>query len=248
MKSFVKCCAALCAVAAILAIGNSAFADPTGITYTVSTVNLPGTGGGPVVWNNMPSYQSVPGTGTGSKLGVGLDVDEMVTPLGNNMELLEWWVKTSNGGGIVPQQADSAQPAAIFFTDLSWPNMPPGTIVANSGFVYFTVNGEYQPMQSLDPGIVLIPHPLGTVPQVIALGNDELPATAFGVDTNALAPGTPLSTVLFAAGLGGVINTINDAHIGVVVQHVPEPSTIVLCGLGLIGLIPLAIRRRRLRK
>lgn len=250
MKTFVKCCAALCAVAAILAIGSSASADPTGITYTFSTVNAPGTGSGPVLWNNMPSYQYVPATGTGSALGDGMDIDEMVTPLGPGLEMLEWWVKTHNGGGIIPQQMNTTLPAGFFFSDLAWPNMVPGTFVENTAFVYFTKDGVPQTMSNPtgNPALVFFQHPLHPEIQVLALGNDPGPAVAYGIDTNALQAGLPLSTVLGLLGLGGSINTIDDVHIGIVVQHVPEPSTVVLCGLGLVGLIPLAIRRRRQRK
>jgi hypothetical protein len=248
MKTFVKRCAALCAAAAILAIGSSAFADPTGITYTVSTVNSPGTGSGPVVWDNMPSYQYVPGTGTGSALGEGLEVDEMVTPIEPGKELLEWWVRTVNGGGIVPQQQDPTAPSGIFFTDLAWPNMPPGMLVEDTAFIYFTVNGVPQPMADVGSfGLVFFPHPLHDEIQVLALGNDELPATAFGIDTNALAPGLTLGQVLTFVGVGPQLQNVNDVHLGVVVMHIPEPSTMVLGGLGLAALVPLAIRRR-LRK
>jgi hypothetical protein len=234
-----RCRAGLCAAAAILAMSGSAFADPTGINYNVSTVNLPGTGGGSVLWNNSPSYQTVPGTGTGSQVGQGLDVDEQVTLLGGNMELLEWAVKTTNGFGIVPQQINNTQPAGIFFTGL-----PSGTLVENSGFVYFTIDGVPQPMSNPtgNPNIVFFQHPLQPAIQVLALGNDALPATAFGIDTNALAPGTPLSTIFLAVGLGAKVNDINDIHLGVV-SHVPEPGTLVLCGLGMLGLIPLVRRR-----
>ena len=235
-----RCRAALCAAAAILAMSGSAFADPTGINYNVSTTNLPGTGGGSVLWDNSPIFQTVPGTGTGSQVGQGLDVQEQVTLLGGNMELLEWAVKTTNGFGIVPQQINNTQPAGIFFTGL-----PNGTFVANTAFVYFTIDGDYQPMTSLNPAVVLVDHPTNPSIKVIALGNDAGPANAFGIDTNALAPGTPLSTIFLAAGLAAKVNDINDIHLGVI-SHVPEPGTLVLCGLGMLGMIPII--RRRLKK
>ena len=58
MKTFVNCCAALCAVTAILAIGGSAFADP----YILTTVNSPGSGSGPIVFDGPPTFQYAPAT------------------------------------------------------------------------------------------------------------------------------------------------------------------------------------------
>lgn len=243
MKTLAKCCVALCAAAAFQVIGSSAFADPTGTNYTFTAINTPGGpppagASGSVLWNNSVSFVTVPGT--------GLDIDEQVTLLPGNNELLEWAIQTTNGAGIVPQQSNSTLPSGIFFTDIV---EPAGTLmVDSSGFIYFTRDGVPQPMSNPtgNPGIVFFPHPLNPAIQVLALGNDANPiAGGFGIDTNALQQGLPLSSVLGLVGLGAQINFIDDAHIGVAV-HVPEPSTMVLCGLGLLGLIPVI--RRRLKK
>jgi PEP-CTERM motif len=244
MKTFVKCCAALCAVAAILAIGSMASADPTGGNYAFTAINspggpLPGGASGLINWNNSGSPVTVAGT--------GLDVDEQVTLLGGGMELLEWSVKTTNGGGIIPFQADSTLPSAIFFTSIP---EPAGTLTEpNTAFIYFTKNGVAQPMSDLAGlGLVFAPHPTNPAIQVLILGspydNNTLLSNGFGIDTNALSPGATLSLVLGALNLSGVAAQINDAHLGVTVNTVPEPGTAVLAALGLVGLIPLAVRRR----
>ncbi len=163
--------------------------------------------------------------------------------LGGGNTLIEFTLRTKNHGPIVPQQVAPAQPAGIFFTDLdkALPDLAGKYFVENSGFIYFTSEGQPLPMINILglEDIVFFPYYLNPAIQVLALGNDALPMNAFGIDTNALQVGLTLAQVMGLLGLDA--NIVNDVHIGVIV---PEPSTLVLGGLGLAVLVPVALRRR----
>jgi len=206
-----------------------------GDTYMIRGENFPDTyGPSPVVFDGIE--ESVPGSAK-------MLVNEYSAPLSVTSELLEFSFRTNDGSQL------AGNPLALVnlsIMDLDF-NRPGMTQVArkDTAFLYFTTNGQPLPMTDvLGAGLVFLPHPLNPAIQVVLLGNSAIQGTADGLDLGDPFPdsinGQPLTwfVTMMALGLGG---QVNDVHMGVVIDHVPEPATLMLVAGGLAALI----RRRR---
>lgn len=232
-------------------------------------------GGQPIIFDGMGSYQLIPGSrvdlGPFGLPGVeaGVEIDEGVTDLGGGVELLEFWTRTEFvpqiGGrpGFLTLQSAYGDPlgtSAVAAAGLQWSNGMPAMPVGDFPFfVYFTLNGVPQPMTSLAPDQLppelIQPHPLAGVDpvghgfNVLYLPADLLNAPGgiwdgtVGVDSGAL--GVPFSAVLGVVGLGNVAADINDIHFGIMVKHVPEPSSVMLLAAGALAVVVPVVRRAR---
>jgi len=228
----------VCALAGALPAG----AAVTGDQYFIQGVNFPGAyGPSPVTFDGVEEL--IPGSGT-------MLVSEQSLPWPGGGpgpfaapgEMLRFSFRTSNGGQL------AGNPFALtnlYITDLDF-NMPGMTQVVreDSAFVYFSANGAPLPMtDALGLGLTFAIDPF-TGAQVVLLGNSPIAGTADGLDLPDPFPdevdGTALSwfATMGALGLSGVVN---DVHMSILVDHVPEPGTLLLLAAGCAALI----RRRR---
>lgn len=237
---FLLAAASFCALAGALPVQASIDGDQ----YFIQADNFPGTyGPSPVTFDGQEEL--IPGSGT-------MMVNEMSVPWpgggpGNFAapgEMLRFSFRTSNGGQL------AGNPFALvnlFITDLDW-GMPGMTQVVreDTAFLFFTANGT--PLTMSDPmnlGLVFGVDPL-TGSQVVLLGNGPIAGTADGLSLPDPFPdssgGQPLTwaATMMALGLSGVVN---DVHMGILIDHVPEPTGLLLLGAGLLA----AIRRPRRR-
>ena len=203
----------------LAALGGPALASPFGTTYTAAAVNFPGSATATLDFDGLEEP-------LGSS---GLLVGESSTPFAT-FELLEFSLRTADGNPFVGQQLSSTDPASVSITDLFWFGDPnPAAVLANSGFLWLTVDGVAQPLADLAGlGFVFGTHPLDASIPVLFV--DNAVSTTFGFGT---LGGSAFDA--FAALVGPALAAqIDDVHFGVAAAPVvvPEPTTGLLVALG----------------
>jgi hypothetical protein len=221
----------LLASTACLLPAFAASATPFGTSYQASVSNLPGSDMATLSFDGLEEA-------VGSS---GLLVNETTHTLGG-VELLEFAVRSADGNPFVGQQDDGAAVASVGVTGLQWFGDPtPAAMVANSAFLYLTVDGVPQAMaDNLGLGLNFATHPLDPSIQILLIDNE--PGTNFTFDSF----GGPLVDA-FAALVGAATAAqVNDLHLGVAAVPIPEPTTGLLIGGGL--LLTGICRRRDVRR
>lgn len=253
MKTFRTACRALVACALTLVLAAPAQADPTGDQYLFSGINFPDTygpvtltfdgiaeqAGGMMVNERSNNFAGIPG-GIITNFGP-------LTSYANAGEVVEWSFSTINGQTF---SNDPSAPWGFSIEELEWLNMPgvPAVAVQSTSYLYLTQNGvprTINPAVATFLNVVVGPHPFDpSVPQVVYITGQSEELFPNGVASLFLEPDdtedfpAALLQQLFAT------NPINDVHAGIMFQHIPEPSTLVLGVAGLAGLVLVALRRR----
>jgi hypothetical protein len=228
----------VCALTGALPVEAAIYGDQ----YFIQGANFPGAyGPSPVTFDGVEEL--IPGSGT-------MMVNELSVawpgggpgPYAAPGELLKFSFRTSNGAQL------AGNPFALvnlFLTDLDW-NIPGKTQVVreDSAYLYFTANGTPLPMvDAMGLGLIFAVDPLSGA-QVVLLGNSPIAGTVDGLNLPDPFPddagGNPLTWFLTMNALG-ITGAVNDVHMGILVDTVPEPCTLLL----LVGGLAALIRRRR---
>lgn len=245
----------LALAASALTLVGSALAGPTGDLYQFSGTNFPDTYG-PVTL----TYDGVAQTAGGMSVNERFDdfagiPGGILTNFGllasyeNAGEVLEWSFRT------LDNQLFSDAPTTPWgfaIEDLSWPSLPgvPVQTVESTSYLYFTTNGTprtLNPALATSLGVVVGPHPFdASVPQVIYITSQDSELFSDGIASVVLEPedSEDFPAALLQQLFGTSGGPLNGVQAGIMFQHVPEPSTIVLAAGGLMALALVSLRRR----
>lgn len=230
---------AAAAFATLLFAGLSQ-ASPVGTQYYIQGVNFPNDYG--------PSAVTFDGVEEAIAGSTNMLVNEQYAPFPGGGpapfdqpgEGIQFSFRTSDGSAMASTLTAQSD---VFITQLNFntPGKYP-VVRQNTAFVYFTANGVPQPMRDvLGLGVVFGPHPFNpAISQVALLGNDEIVGTVDGVSLPDPLTKLAWGNLMLALGITPATK-VNDAHVGFIVDLVPEPATCALTAIGLLA----ATRRRR---
>jgi hypothetical protein len=208
--------------AAMVPSARAAAVYVLGGTYTVTGTNFPANFGPETVTLDQTTKPIESGA---------LTVSETITPVNATTAFILFNFATPGSGSL----AGDAN-ADWGFTIDSIPIH--GSGVLSNPFVYFTANGTpYSPLTAAS-GFGVITNPITGTGQVLDFVSFTPVVVAGSFSLNVFS--NPYS---FLNSVGVDTGTANDVHFGAEISLVPEPASVLLAGLGLLGLS--AVRRRR---
>jgi hypothetical protein len=192
-----------------------------GGSYTVTGANFPSNFGPEAVTLDQTTKPIESGA---------LIVSETITPVNATTALILFNFATSSGGSL----AGNANANWTFAID----NIPiHGSGVLSDPFIYFTANGTpYSPLTAAS-GFGVTTNPITSTGQVL----DFVGFTPVVV-TGSFTLNVFSDPYTFLNSVGVDTGTANDVHFGAEISLIPEPASVLLAGLGLLGVS--AVRRR----
>jgi PEP-CTERM motif len=159
-----------------------------------------------------------------------LTVSETITPVNATTAFILFNFATPGGGSL----AGDANANWVFAIG----NIPiHGSGVLSTPFVYFTANGvPYGPLTAAS-GFGVITNPITGTGQVL-----DFVGFTPGVVTGSFTLDVFSNPYTFLNSVGVDTGTADDVHFGAEISLIPEPASMLLAGLGLLGLS--AVRRR----
>jgi fibronectin-binding autotransporter adhesin len=232
--------------------GNLGFTKSGSANYTLSSVN---TFTGPTRVSN--GTLTVTGTNPiGSSSLIQVDAGATLNATGVTGGLTLGTAQTLAGTGTVSGNVTLAAGANLS------PGASPGTLTftgnldlsatggSNSGDLFFEL-GTASDLASLTTGTLTIGSSLGFNDFTFTGGPGLAPGSYTLFDSSVVIAGTLDSADLtgsFGAGFSGTLGLADNGNdIVLTVAAIPEPSTLVLAGLGALGFAGLRLRRRRMQ-
>jgi hypothetical protein len=192
-----------------------------GGNYTVTGADFPGNFGPETVTLDQTTKPIESGA---------LIVSETIAPVNGTTAFILFNFATPGGGSLA-----GAANADWGFTIGNIPIH--GSGVLSNAFVYFTANGTpYSPLTAAS-GFGVTTNPITGTGQVL-----DFVGFMPGVVTGSFSLDVFSDPYTFLNSVGVDTGTANDVHFGAEISLVPEPASVLLTGLGLLGLS--AVRRR----
>lgn len=192
-----------------------------GSNYSVAGTNFPGNFGPETVTLDQTTKPIDSGA---------LTVSETITPVNASTAFILFNFATPGGGSL----AGNANANWAFTIG----NIPiHGAGLLSTPFVYFTANGApYSPLTAAS-GFGVITNPITGTGQVL-----DFVGFTPGVVTGSFTLDVFSNPYAFLNSVGVNTSTANDVHFGAEISLIPEPASVLLAGLGLLGLA--TVRRR----